>query len=639
MNPKQQKQPMGFGKTFLASLLGMLVAGILLCFIFVIMLTASISSALSGFEELDKKPVIKENSILHITLDQEITDNGPHRKFNLGLSGMEEQGKQGLNEITESIEHAKTDKNIKGIFLDLSSVKGGWATVESIRNTLLDFKKSKKFIVAYGEVMDQRAYYLASTADKIYLFSTGLIQHTGMYSELMFFKGLIDKLGLDVSIIRGSNNKFKSAVEPFMYEKMSDANRMQISRIQQVVWQNVLKGISAQRGISVEELNRLADEAIIKNPKAALENKMVDELVYRDQVIDALKKKSGIKDEKKLRLVKVGRYYASFSDNVKSRSLLVEAAKDKRKNKIAVIYATGEIVDGNGDHETIGSITLSKEIRRARLDKSVKAIVLRIDSPGGSALASEVIWRETELAKKTKPFIVSMGDVAASGGYYIACSAHKIYAEPTTMTGSIGVFGILPHTERFFKENTGITFDRVKSNKHSDIGSTTRKMDEVEYKIIQEGVDEIYDQFTKRVADGRGLDHSLVKDSIGEGRVWMGTDALALGLVDEIGGLDVAIDEAAKRAKLKDYSVANYPEIMDPFEELLERITQPDKKESEDEDESKSQQTTRISFQDDLLYSQFKTLIGEGNIKAYKSALNLISTKGVKAALPYYFVE
>jgi protease-4 len=638
MNPKLQKQPMGFGKTFLASLLGMLVAGIILCILLVLMITASISSAFSGFSDLENRPVIKESSILHLTLDQEITDNGPHHKFNLGLSGMEETGKQGLNEITESIEHAKTDKNIKGIFLDLSSVHCGWASVESIRNTLLDFKKSNKFVIAYGEVMDQKAYYLATTANKIYLFSTGLIQHTGMYSQLMFYKGLIDKLGLDVSIIRGSNNKFKSAVEPFMYEKMSDANRLQISRIQQVVWQNVLKGISQQRGITVEKLNMLADSAVIKNPKAALDNKMVDELVYRDQVIDVLKKKSGIKDEKKLRLVKVGKYYASFSENVKTHNLLVEAAKDKRKNKIAVIYASGEIIDGNGDHETIGSATLCKEIRRARLDNTIKAIVLRIDSPGGSALASEVIWRETELAKKAKPFVVSMGDVAASGGYYIACSADKIYAEPTTITGSIGVFGILPHTERFFKEKLGITFDRVKSNKYSDIGSTTRKMDETEYKIIQEGVDDIYDQFTKRVADGRNLDHALIKDSIGEGRVWMGTDALDLGLVDEIGGLDKAIDEAAKRAKLKEYSVKNYPEIVDPFEELIERITNTDKNDSDDEDEGKDTETS-VQVSEDLLYGQFKTLIGEGNIKAYKSAMNLISTKGVKAVLPYYFVE
>ncbi|HYG50882.1 MAG TPA: signal peptide peptidase SppA [Flavobacteriales bacterium] len=637
MNPKQPKQPLGFGKTFFAALLGMLVAGIILSFIFVLMLAASISSAFSDFEDPSQRPVIRENSVLHLTLDREITDQGPYREFELNIPGFEEDLKQGLNEIVESIKHAKTDDHIKGIFLDLSNVNGGWASVESIRNTLLDFKKSKKFIIAYGEVMDQKAYYLATTANKIYLFSTGLIQHTGLYSELMFFKGMLDKLDLDITIIRGSNNKFKSAVEPFMYEKMSNANRVQIIRMQQVVWQQVLKGISTERGISVEELERLADSAIIKNPQAALDNKMVDELVYRDQVIDILKAKAGSQKGKKLRLVKAGRYYASFSENRKSYNLLVKAARNKNKNKIAVIYATGDIIDGVGNHERIGSVTLSNEIRKARLNSTVKAIVLRVDSPGGSALASEVIWRETQLAKKAKPFIVSMGDLAASGGYYIACGADKIYAEPTTLTGSIGVFGILPHTERFFKEKTGITFDRVKTNKYSDIGSAVRKMDEVEYKIIQEGVDEIYDQFTLRVAQGRGLEHALVKDSIGEGRVWMGTDAKMLGLVDEIGSLDMAVEEAARRAKLKTYTVVNYPEIVDPFEEFLERLTQPNKHEDEDEDESKTPGSTHMK--EDLLFSQFKTLIGEGNIKAYRSALNLISTKGVKAALPYYIVN
>lgn len=634
------KQPLGFGKTFLASTLGMLVAGIILSILFIVMLTASITASFSEFNDLDKKPVIKSNSILHLSLGNEIVDHGPQKEFSFNMNGMEENGKEGLNEIVESIEHAKTDDKIKGIFLDLGGVNAGLATIESIRKALLDFKKSKKFIIAYGEVLDQKAYYLATTADKIYLFSTGLIQHTGLSSELMFFKGMIDKLDLDVSIIRGTGNKFKSAVEPFMYEKMSEPNRMQISRMQEVIWSQMLNGISKQRGISVEKLRALADSASIKNPRSALDNKMVDELVYRDQVIDILKEKSGIKTDKRLRLVNVGRYYASFSESENPKNILVKSAQNKN-DKIAVIYATGNIVDGSGDLETIGSVTLCKEIRRARLDKTVKAIVLRVNSPGGSALASEVIWRETQLAKKAKPFIVSMGDLAASGGYYISCGADKIFAEPTTLTGSIGVFGILPHTERFFKEKTGITFDRVKTGKYADIGSTTRMMDDVEYKIIQEGVDEIYDLFTGRVATGRKMNHQLIKDSIGEGRIWMGTDALSLGLVDEIGSLNKAIAEAAKRAKIKKYLVKNYPEIKDPFMALIEQFTQTEGSPNENEDESKgTESNTMLKFdQDDIILGEFKSVIGVQNIKAYKQALNMLNTKGVKAQLPYFITN
>jgi protease-4 len=633
-----QRQPMGFGKTFLASTLGMLVAGFIVTVLFVWMLSATFSSSFSDFGD-EKKPVIKENSILHLTFNSEIVDHGPQKEYSFNMDGVEETGAQGLNQYIESIEHAKSNKKIKGIFLDLGYINAGMATLESIRNALMDFKKSKKFIIAYGEVLDQRAYYLATTADKIYLFSTGLVQHTGLSTELMFFKGMIDKMELDVSIIRGSGNKFKSAVEPFMYEKMSEPNRLQISRMQQVIWKQMLEAISKARNISVEQLNSLADSAGIKNPASALSNKMVDELVYRDQVMDILKTKAGIKSDKKLRLVGISKYFKSFSEDEVSSNVLVESARAK-KDKIAVIYASGNIVDGTGDYETIGSATLSKQIRRARLDKSVKAIVLRVNSPGGSALASEVIWRETQLAKKAKPFIVSMGDLAASGGYYISCGADKIYAETTTLTGSIGVFGILPHTERFFKSKTGITFDRVKTNNYADIGSTTRIMNDSEYKIIQQGVDEIYDLFTGRVATGRKMDQQLIKDSIGEGRIWMGSDALSLGLVDELGGLNVAIQEAAKRAKVKEYIVKNYPEIEDPIKAFFDSITNQNKNNDENEDESKKNSEATISIaQEDILMRQFKSILGEGNIKAYKQALNLLNSKGVKAQLPYFITN
>lgn len=626
---------MGFFKTFLASILGMLVAGIILSFLFIVMLTASLASGFGDLNEYEKRPVIKSNSILHITLSKEIVDNGPHREILFNMSGVDENTKEGLNQITESITNAKEDKKIKGIFLDLGMVEGGMATVEAIRNALLDFKKSKKFIIAYGEVYNQKAYYLATTADKIYLFPTGIIQHTGIYTELMFFKGMMDKMGLDVSIIRGTGNKFKSAVEPFMYEKMSEPNRLQLSRMQMVIWNQMLNGIAETRGISTTQLNQLADSGIIRNPQSAVDHKMVDELVFRDQVIGVLKKKSGTEVTKKLRLVGVDKYYRSFSDNIASSNPLVEAVNDK-KQKIAVIYATGNIIDGKGDNETIGSITLCEQLRTARLDNSVKAIVLRVNSPGGSALASEAIWRETQLAKKAKPFVVSMGDYAASGGYYIACGADKIYAEKTTLTGSIGVFGILPHTERFFKENTGITFDRVKTNKYADIGSTTRLMDEQEYIIIQKGVDEIYDKFTSRVSTGRKLNQQLIKDSIGEGRVWMGSDALELGLIDEIGGLNKAIEEAAKRAKIKEYMVKNYPGTVDPYIEFLKLIQNSNNEENENEDRSNKKEA---SLGQQLFWKEFENVIGKQNIKTYKQAIESVTTKGIKAQLPYFITN
>ena len=622
---------MGFGKTFLAAGLATLVAGILISFIFVFMLVAAIGSSFN-FNDSEKKHIVNENSILHLKFNKEIIDNGPKKEFSFSLSDIEENSKYGLNQLISCIEHAKTDKNIKGIFLDMGSVSGGSANIESLRNALLDFKKSKKFIISYGEIYDHKSYYIASISDKIYLFPSGMIQHTGLYTELMFFKGMIDKMGLDVSIIRGTGNKFKSAVEPFMYDKMSDANRLQITRMLDIVWDQMLSGISAERNISIENLKRYADSAKINDPTSAVTLKMIDKLLYRDEVLSILKKKSGITADKKLRLINPNKYYSSFSDD--ATDALVKAAR-RKKDKIAVIYAIGSIVDGSGDDETIGSVTLSEQIRKARLDKSVKAIVLRVNSPGGSALASEVIWRETQLAKKAKPFIVSMGNLAASGGYYISCGADKIYAEPTTLTGSIGVFGILPHTERFFNQNTGITFDRVRTSRYSDIGSTTRLLEESEYKLIQRGVDEIYDTFTGRVAKGRKINQQLVKDSIGEGRIWMGKDAIELNLVDELGGLDKAVAEAVKKSKIKDYIIVNYPEEVDPFKELIAKLKGEggeDKNENED-------RSAKLKFNTNVFAQELEKIVGKENLKLYTGVLEMLEKKSIQVRLPYYIKE
>lgn len=624
---QKTKQPMGFFKTFLAAGLGMFVVGLILTVIFVGLLVSSLTS---GFGDMTgNRPVIKENSILHLNFSKEIVDNGPKKEFNFDFNSLESSGKYGLNQLLACIEHAKTDDNIKGIFIDMGSVNAGASSTEAIRTALEDFKKSKKFIYAYGEIYDHNAYYVASVANKVYLFPSGMVQHTGLYTELMFFKGMIDRLDLDVSIIRGTGNKFKSAVEPFLYDKMSEPNRMQLTRILDVVWGHMLEGISKSRGISVADLKMYADSALINDPQAAVDYKLVDKLIYRDELIDLLKKETKTSADKKLRFVNPDKYYSSFTDD--ATNPLIKATQEK-KDKIAVIYATGSIVDGNGDEETIGSITLSAQIRKARLDKSVKAIVLRVNSPGGSALASEAIWRETQLAKKVKPFIVSMGNLAASGGYYISCGADKIYAEHTTLTGSIGVFGILPHTERFFQENTGITFDRVTTHKYSDIGSTTRKMTDDEYKLIQKGVDDIYHTFTLRVSQGRKLDQQLIKDSLGEGRVWMGVDALNLKLVDELGGLDKAISEAAKRAKVKDYIVKNYPEEVDPFQEFLLKL-----KNESDDDEDNENEVKSSSIKTNInVFAQLEKIVGKTNLGYYQQVLTMLEKKSIQARLPYF---
>ena len=620
---------MGFFKTFAASALAVLVTGILLIFIFIWLLSMTIESSFANFAGMgDERFKVKDNSILHLKLEKEIVDNGPVDEFNFSPTGMEETGKDGMNSIIRSIDRAAKDEKIKGIFLEISVISGGMATIEEIREALIRFKKSGKFIYSYAEIMDQKAYYLATTADQVMLFPEGFSQLTGLSTNVMFLKGMLEKLDVDIQVIRGSNNKFKSAVEPYMYDKMSEANRKQTEKYVFTLWNKMLKGISESRNIAVADLNLMADSLLVRNADQALKYKLVDKLCYRDEALDVMRKKMGGKDVK-LRLVTLHEYLNDTREKKEGNpnSALAKKANSK-KDKIAVIYATGQIVDGKGDHDIIGSQTLTEQIRKAREDKTIKAIVLRIDSPGGSALASEVIWRETQKAKNVKPFIVSMGDVAASGGYYIACGADKIYAQPNTITGSIGVFGIIPNAERLFRDKLGITFDQVKTNKYSDLGNIFRPLSSKETSIIQKSVDDIYDLFSKRVADGRKISKAVVKDSIGQGRVWSGTDALALKLVDDLGGLDKAVAEAVKRSKVKsDYIIVEYPEIKKPFEEFFSKFGQKDEDEDE-EDEVESETSAKIKFNMSGLPASMVSYL-EGVSKAVK-------TKGVQALMPFY---
>ena len=532
-------------------MLGFLLAGFIVFIIFIGIIATAVS--------MGKKEtvVVPEKTILMLTFDQPINDRSSDNPFaHINFMRPDVSSQMGLNDILSNLKKAATDSKIKGIYLELTDIPAGQATIEEIRNALIDFKKSGKFIVSYSEVYTQKSYYLASVSDKIYLNPAGNMEFKGMVGQVMFFKGLLDKINVEAQVIR--HGKFKSAIEPFTLDKMSEPNKEQTLTFISGMWNHILAGISASRKISVEDLNAIADEYKIQSPQDAVSMKMVDKLVYKDELLDELKVRVGIKENKDLKFMKLGKYAKT-----------PETDKKLAKDRIAVIYASGTIGSGEGDDESIGSERISKAIRKARLDKNVKAVVLRVNSPGGSALASDVIWREMLLTKKVKPVVVSMGDVAASGGYYISCAADKIFAYPNTITGSIGVFGIIPNMKEMFNKNLGITFDEVKTNTYADYIPVTRPMSDAERKIITRDIETIYSTFVTHVSEGRKMTVAQI-DSIGQGRVWSGVDAKRIGLIDEFGGLNDAIAEAAKLAKLKDYKTIELPEQKDTFEQLME---------------------------------------------------------------------
>ena len=544
-----------FFKFMFASAFGLIIG----IFIIIIVL-AGIGASVGG----DKKVEVKDNTLLTIDLSSEVVDravDNPLQNFN--PQSMQMDSKLGLNDILKAIEHAAEDDRIPGIYIDMNGVAAGAATTEEIRNALLDFKESGKFILSYGEMYSEKGYWLSTVSDEIWLNPEGLVAFNGLGAEIMFYKNMLEKLEVEAQIIR--YGKFKSAVEPFMLEKMSEANREQIGKFVGSIWNSLVAGVSESRGISADELNRFADEALIRNADSCLNYKLVDKLMYKDEVLAELKSRLGVEEDDDIESIGIGAY----SSVPEQRE---DGEKAYSKERIAVVYATGGIESGNGDHETIGSETISKAIRKARRDEDVKAIVLRVNSPGGSALASDVIWREVGLAKAEKPVIVSMGDVAASGGYYISCDATKILANPTTITGSIGVFGVIPNLQGLLNNKLGITIDTFSTNKFANLGSVYRPLTEEERAIIQEGVNEIYFDFIEKVGEGRGMATADV-DSVGQGRVWAGADAMDIGLIDEFGGLNRAIELAAEEAELEDYRLKEFPEEKDPFDEILKEIT------------------------------------------------------------------
>ena len=534
-----------FFKFVLASMVGFLLTSIIITIIIILFIFGLIASS------SDKTVDVDPNSVLQISLNYPITERTPNNPFSsLSFLGIDGEKTIGLNDILADIKKAKTDTDIKGIFLDESYTTSGQATIEEIRNALIDFKKSGKFIVAYSEIYTQQFYYLASVADKVYINQKGIFLFHGFSSNITFLKGALDKLGIEAQIIKVGT--YKSAVEPLFLTKMSPANRLQVTSYLGSLYDHFLTGISESRQISKDSLFNYANELRIRFPEDALKYKLVDGLKYKDEILNDLKQRTGVDHKQDLKTV-------DLSDYTNSVPQKEDDKKKVSKNRLAIVYASGEINGGDGDDNSIGSEAVSKALRKVRLDDNVKAVVFRVNSPGGRSLASDVIWREVMLTKKVKPIIVSMGDYAASGGYYISCAADSIIAEPNTITGSIGIFAILPNMQKFFNDKLGITFDGVKTGKYADLGDISRPLTPEERAILQSEVDHGYDDFTKAVADGRHKTQAYI-NSIGQGRVWTGSQAIKLGLVDRLGNINDAIRSAAKMAKIKNYNLVSYPE-------------------------------------------------------------------------------
>lgn len=533
------------------------IVGIVILTILFFVIVIGIAIGLSGDKNVDVAP----NSVMRIAFTSDIkerTPNNPLAAF--GFLGFDDHKSIGLNDILANIKKAKTDEHIKGIFLDESYMLGGQATTEEIRNALIDFKRSGKFIVAYGEIYTQSFYYLSSVADKVYMNPKGIFEFHGFSSQIMFFKGAMDKLGIEAQIIKVGT--YKSAVEPFFLTKMSDANRMQVTAYLGSMYDHFLTGISTSRKIKKDSLFNIANNLLVRTPEDAVKYRLIDGLKYKDELLDELKQRTGIPKKQNVKSVNIADYTRAAADKDTAST----------NSRIAIVYASGEITGGDGDDNTIGSEKISKTLRQVRLDDKVKAVVLRVNSPGGSSLASDVIWREVMLTKKVKPIIVSMGDYAASGGYYISCAADSIYAEPNTITGSIGIFAILPNMQKFFNDKLGLTFDGVKTGKYADLGNTSRPLTPDEKLILQTMVNRGYDEFTKAVAAGRGKSQAYI-NSIGQGRVWTGEQAIKIGLVDKLGNINDAIRSAAAKAKVKDYTLVAYPEQESSFKNITRNVS------------------------------------------------------------------
>ncbi len=539
-----------FFKYVLATITGIVISFVVLFIVLMGIIGAIISSASS-----DQEIVVKSNSVLYLSFDYDISERSEANPLgSLNLPGYSTKN-IGLDDILARIKYAATDGNIKGIYLDASHIGVGFASLKEVRDELLAFKKTGKFVVAYNAGYDQKAYYVASTADKVYVNPQGTIDFKGLASSTIFSKDLLDEVGVEMQIVKVGT--FKSAVEPFFLNKMSDPNRLQVTSYLGSIYSTFINEIAASRNIAADSLRAIANDYRVRDADDAVKYKLADAKLYKDELLSDLRKRLKISEKDEISFVSLLDYNKKLKD-------------DASGSEVAVLYAAGEIVDGEGTGPgQIGGDKFSRELRKLREDDAVKAVVLRVNSPGGSALASDIIWREVILTKKVKPVIVSMGDLAASGGYYISAAADSIFAEPTTITGSIGVFGVIPNFQNLMNNKIGVHYDGVKTGKFADLmTSFDRPLTAEERDIIQREVDKVYGTFTKVVADGRKLSIADV-DSIGQGRVWTGAQGVNNKLVDRLGNLDAAIQAAAKKANLSKYKVSQYPEKEDPFTSIL----------------------------------------------------------------------
>lgn len=577
-----------FLKIFLASFLALVVFSLIVFFLAVGMISALATK---------DKPEVAQKSVLTLNLTQAFGEK--YQENPLGALTGEDSDVPGLYDVVRLIRHAAKDKHISGIYIIANGNANGYAASEELRNALLEFRQSRKFVIAHGDMITQGAYLVASAADRVYANPVGSVDWSGFNTDLFFLKGTLDRLKIEPQIFYAG--KFKSATEPFRTTQMTPENRIQTTEWLGDLYRHFLKRVSQSRRVDTAILHGLANTGAIQTPQDAVMHKLIDGLRYDDQVKDEIKKHLKLGKYDKINYISINKY-AEAADYRQSGS-----------TRIALIYAEGNIVDGKGDKENIGSEDYVKLIRKVRLDKSIKAVVFRVNSGGGSALASENIWRELALARQDKPVVVSFGDVAASGGYYIASGADSIFASPNTITGSIGVFGIIPNMQGFFNDKLGITFDGVKTANYADAGAVYRPLTEQEKKFIQAGVDRIYAQFKQRVAEGRKKDVAYI-DSIAQGRVWSGEDALRLGLVDRLGGLQMAVESAARMAKVKDYRLREYPERKSFLNELLGK-------------ESSSPS------------AQIKEQLGAENYRIYQEMLQVKQMVGVpQARLPFSFI-
>ncbi|WP_158210151.1 signal peptide peptidase SppA [Myroides phaeus] len=583
---------MRFLRNVLATIVGL--------FLFMMILFFGILFLGVAFGGKSDSVVVKDNTVINLDLSKVKYDYAG--KFNFKDFGHKETGKDGVSDVLNAIEYAKGDDRIKGISILNNSSVLGVEQKREIREKLADFKTSGKFVIAYANVYEQGEYYLNSVADTVYVNPVGAVDFRGLSTEILYLKGLQEKTGVHMEVIR--HGKYKSAVEPYLEDKMSEANREQITVFLNSIWETIVGDIAKSRKLSTEQLNQVAENLEARTPEKALKAGLVDKIAYEDEYHAAIKKAVGVKGEKDYNKIDVLEYAKDVINKLSSVSA---------SDQIAVIYAQGQILSGEGNLSYIGEGSINRALQKARKNDKIKAIVLRVNSPGGSALTSELIWREIELTKKVKPVIVSMGDVAASGGYYISCNADRIFADPSTITGSIGVFGMLPNFKTLASKY-GVNAEQVKTHKNSANYSPFRDVDDSFKMVVTESIEDIYTTFVNRVAAGRGLTFDQV-DALAQGRVWTGKDALANGLVDELGGLDAAIKFAANKVEIDSYKIVNYPEYEMKFEDLIRSYLG----------------ASILKTQDDLI----KEKIGEENFEMIERLNYFNSLKGAQTIMPF----